>query len=103
MSAAVAPEMLMSFVTSVKMYENCDVYIMQNNIEQFGFDKNKTFGEMLDLAVLNKCNIITKNGRGKWYLKGQNKDFNDSLMKAEENAGKFQRIKCWLIQVEQNE
>ena len=82
---------------SIKLYEDCDVYIRQQNIEWYGYDKNLSFGEMLDKAILYKCNILTKNGNGKWYLKGLGKDYKTSEEKCIKNAGKTKRIKCWLI------
>jgi len=83
---------------SVIMYSDCDVYIRQNNIEWYGYDKNITFGEMINKALEHKCSIITKNGNGKWYLKGQGKDYRVSKEKLEKNMGKFPRIKCWLVE-----
>lgn len=88
----------MTTVKSIKIYENCDVYVMGNDVQQLGFAKETTFGEMIDKATENNCAIITKNGGGKWYLKGQGKDYTETLLKIEENAGKFPRIKVWLIE-----
>jgi hypothetical protein len=85
-------------VISIKLYKECDVYIRQNSVEWLGFDKHKTFGEMVDLAILHKCHIITKNGGGKWYLKGQDKDYISSMNKIENAAGKYPRIKCWILE-----
>jgi len=50
-------------------YENCDIFIGQNDVEVLGFSADKTLGEMLDLAMHHKCPVIVKNGKGKWYLK----------------------------------
>ena len=80
------------------LYNNCDVYIRGNNIEWNGYDKNTTFEEMLEKAKEHRCCIITKNGRGKWYLKGLGKDYTSSREKLEKNLGKYPRIKCWLIE-----
>jgi hypothetical protein len=84
---------------SILQYEACDVYIGQNDIERLGYAKNITFEEMVDKAINNKCIIITKNGGGKWYLKGLNKKYVDSKEKIEKNVGKYPRIKCWLIEM----
>lgn len=51
------------------LYENCDIFVGQNDVEPKGFDADKTLGEMLDLALCYKCPVIVKNGKGKWYLK----------------------------------
>lgn len=61
----------------ITKFENCDILIgwNYNNVEKNGFDKNKTLGEMIDLALANNCKIIIKSGyNGKWYLKGKDKD-----------------------------
>jgi hypothetical protein len=71
---------------SIVLYENCDVYYGSNDIERLGFDKNITFGAMIDTAIEHKCNIITKNGNGKWYLKGLYKDPAISKIKIESNV-----------------
>jgi hypothetical protein len=87
-------------IKNIQMFTDCDVYIMKNEVEHLGFDKNKSFGEIVDLAILHKCTVITKNGSGKWYLKGQEKKYAETLVKIQANAGvgKFPRIKCWLIE-----
>ena len=71
----------MLLIKNIQMFNDCDVYIMKNEVEHLGFDKNKSFGEMVDLAILNKCSVITKNGSGKWYLKGQEKNYAETLIK----------------------
>jgi len=83
---------------SVLFYDDCDVYMNNNDIEIHGYDKNTTFGEMIDKAIENKCIIITKNGKGKWYLKGLDKDYVITKEKLEKNVGKKPRSKCWLIE-----
>ncbi len=51
----------------ITKYDNCDILRNQNDVEYYGFDKNKTLGEMIDLAINNKCKIIIKGGfNGKW-------------------------------------
>lgn len=83
---------------SILFYDNCDVYVHNNDIEIHGFDKNATFEEIIDKAIQNKCIIITKNGNGKWYLKGFDKDYVITKEKLEKNVGKYPRRKCWLIE-----
>ena len=60
---------------SVVRVINCDILVGQNDVEPYGFDKNKTLGEMLDLAILHKSPILIKNGKGKWYLKGKGRPY----------------------------
>jgi len=82
---------------SIQQYEDCDVYIGGNNIEWLGYAKETTFGQMVDLALQHDCCIITKNGGGKWYLKGLNKTYKEAKEKCEQNAGKYPRIMVWHI------
>jgi hypothetical protein len=80
------------------MHDKCDVFFGQNNVERLGFAKNKTFGEIVDLAILHKCPIIIKNGKGKWYLKGVGKDeheIHDAVIK---NKGQYPNQKCWVLE-----
>ena len=85
-------------IKSIKQYENCDIYIRQNNVQLLGFDNTKTLEEMIEIARQNKCIIIAKNGGGKWYLKGQGKNYNTTEEKIATKIGKFPRIKCWLLE-----
>ena len=87
---------------SIQLYESTDLYINGNDVEKLGFDKNKTFGEILDIAIANKCQIIIKNGSGKWYLKGQGKDSNVVKSKIIEQQGKYPRAKAWLINYDES-
>ena len=82
-------------IKKIHCYDDCDVYMNKNEIQPLGFDKNKSFGEMLDIASLYKCNIICRNGGGKWYLKKG--DYDISKEKIKSNIGKYPKIKCWLI------
>lgn len=84
---------------SIQLYEDCDIFIGGNNIEWLGYDKDTTFGEMVDKALEHQCCVITKNGGGKWYLKGLNKTPEEAREKAEQNAGKYPRLKAWIIHV----
>ena len=63
----------MSF-TQMTCYPNKDILIGNNNIEKYGFASTMTQGQMIDLAITNRCPILVKDGHtGKWYLKGQGK------------------------------
>lgn len=85
-------------IKSIKLYDNCDVYMHKNDVERYGYDKNTTFGEMINKAIEHNCFIIVKNGNGKWYLKGLHKDYNASKEKLELNIGKYTRVKVWLLE-----
>jgi len=69
----------MTSLKQITKYDRCDFLLgfssnNNNNVERLGFEKTKTLGEMINLALIHKCPIIIKNGnKGKWYLKGQNK------------------------------
>jgi hypothetical protein len=84
----------------ITKYTNCDILIGSNNIENNGYNKEKTLGEMIDLALLNECPIIIKNGyNGKWYLKGKNKDINFLQNKINENINQHRDgVVCYLIE-----
>ena len=63
-------------MNKITKFENCDILIGNNNVERLGFDKTKTLGEMIDLAIINNCPIIIKGGlNAKWYLKGKDIEF----------------------------
>ncbi len=89
----------MNFTKIIK-YDNCDILINQNDVDHYGFDKTKTFGEILDLAIMTNCRIIIKAGyNGKWYLKGQNKDIEFLKNKIDQNIGKSRDgVCCYLIE-----
>ena len=66
-------------------YNNCDIFIGKNDVEPKGFDADKSLGEMLDLAILHKCPIIVKNGKGKWYLKCHGRDLGEIEQSIKDN------------------
>ena len=75
--------------TTIRRYLKCDILIGSNDVEYYGFDHNKTEGEMIDLAVKHNCSLIVKNGKtGKWYLKGQKYLGEDLKGKISEAVGK---------------
>jgi hypothetical protein len=64
----------MTSLTNITKYDRCDFLRDNNNVQRLGFERNKTLGEMIDLAVTHRCPIIIKSGpNAKWYLKGQGK------------------------------
>ena len=89
----------MSFNT-ITRYDNCDILVHRNDIEYLGYDKNKTEGEMIDLAIKNECPIIIKNGiNGKWYLKGKGYSIDYLKEQIEEKIGKSRDgVFCLLIE-----
>lgn len=73
---------------SITRFERSDCLINCNDIELLGFDKTKTQGEMIDLAVEYGCCMIVRNGNnGKWYLKGLGRDAGEIRDKLEHNVG----------------
>jgi hypothetical protein len=52
-------------------YPGCDGWT--NNIPEYhnGLDKDVSFDEVLKIARQHNCQIITKNGTGKWYIKAK--------------------------------
>jgi hypothetical protein len=84
----------------ITRYVNCDILLNKNDVEYYGFDKNMTEGEMIDLAMKNNCPIIIKNGhKGKWYLKGQGKTIEYLKIKINEQIGKSRNgVFCLLLE-----
>ena len=85
-------------IRSIRLYDNCDILLFKNDVEWLGFDAQTSFGEMINLAMQNNCKVIVKNGKGKWYLKGSGYPYDMLKNKMEENVGKYPRLKCWLIE-----
>lgn len=84
---------------SMQLFNATDAFIGQNNVERLGFDKNKTLEEMIELATINKCPLIVKDGRGKWYLKGQGKTYEEieaGLNQNKENID-YKNVKCYVL------
>ena len=77
----------------------CDILINKNDVDVHGFEKTKSIGEMIDLAVKNDCRIIIKNGtKGKWYLKGKGKPIEYLKSKIDERLGKSRDgVDCYLL------
>jgi hypothetical protein len=81
-------------------YQKTDILIGSNNIERLGFNSTKTELEMIDLAIKNKCPIITKAGySGKWYLKGKDKSLDELKTKINIDLGKH-RDGVYIILIE---
>jgi hypothetical protein len=78
----------------------CDILINKNDVERYGFEKTKTEGEMIDLAIKHKCHIIIKNGiNGKWYLKGKGEQIEYLKSKIDEKLGKSRDgVFCLLLE-----
>jgi hypothetical protein len=84
---------------SIILYTGSDAYKSKNDVQNLGYDKNTTFGEMIDLAIEHKCCLLVKHGKGKWYLKGKGKEYNIVKNKLETNTGNphYRTVKSWLI------
>ncbi len=94
--AALAEKMIKGMTS----FPNCDILLHNNDVEVHGFEKTKTIGEMIDLAVKNDCRIIIKNGtKGKWYLKGKGKPIEYLKCKIDERLGKSRDgVICYLLE-----
>ena len=89
----------MSF-KNIIAYERCDILKHKNDVEKRGYDKDKTLGEMIDLAIINKSKILIKAGtNAKWYLKGKDYEYDFLLGEISENIGKSRKgVICYLIE-----
>ena len=62
---------------SVMLYRNCDVCVGKNydivghpfRRGKSGYDARCSYVDMEKLAREHDCNVLVKNGKGKWYLK----------------------------------
>ena len=86
--------------TIITRFTKCDILFHKNDVELYGFEKTKTEGEMIDLAMKNKCPIIIKNGiNGKWYLKGKGKTIEYLKNEIYEKKGKSRDgVFCLLLE-----
>ena len=88
--------------TSITRYIRADILINRNDVEIKGYPKEKTEGEMIDLAILHGCKIIVKSGKNaKWYLKGKGRTI-EVLKRMIANAvdsGKYnEHVFCLLVE-----
>jgi len=90
----------MTSVISIHKKVGKDVWAFKNQVEWLGFPKERTFGQMVDLAIQHNCNIITKNGGGKWYLK--NEDYSETMARLNDPTTKYDRknYQCWVLTFE---
>ncbi len=86
--------------TKITRYLKCDILLHKNDVVWYGFEKTKTEGEMIDLAIQNVCPIIIKNGiNGKWYLKGKGKTIDYLKNNIDVNIGKSRDgVFCLLLE-----
>lgn len=90
-------------IRDIIFYDDCDVYRCQERSEyipnelKFGVHKDALFGEVLDIAIKHRCNIIVKNSTGKWYLKYTKVDYESTKRDIENSVGLYPNRKCWLI------
>ncbi len=84
----------------ITRFSKCDILRNNNDVNYYGFEKTKTEGEMIDLAIKNNCPIIIKNGiNGKWYLKGNGKTIEYLKNKIDEKLGKSRDgVFCLLLE-----
>lgn len=90
----------MKNIKNITIYNKCDILLHRNDIQKLGFDKNKTFEEIKEIAIANNCPVIIKAGlKGKWYIKGKNMDLDVLKKLASINEGKYRNgIICYIIE-----
>ena len=75
----------------ITRYKNCDVLHHYNNVKMCGYSKKFSEEEMIGLAVLNACRVITRIGEnGRWYLKGRDIAIDTIKQEIKENTGKYE-------------
>jgi hypothetical protein len=84
-------------MASVTKYTDCDFWIHRNDVQRLGFDKNLNYEEMIELAVKYRCPIIVKNGKGKWYLKGNRRTKDEIQEQIEKHLGKKRRRTLYFV------
>ena len=86
-------------IQSIVRYDACNYGNGKNFVERLGFPKETPFGDLIGLAIENKCSVIIKNGyNGKWYLKAQNIDYEVVKERLKFNMGNSPvGRRCWLI------
>lgn len=85
----------------ITKYNQCDILKGQDEVEKYGFCKNNTEKEMVELAIQNGSQIVTKNGKnGKWYIKGKEKTIEYLKNKLDEKLGtaRTEDVYCLLIE-----
>ena len=75
----------------IQLFADTDLKIHKNLVSRLGFDKNMLIEDIVIIAKQNDCNVIIKNGNGKWYLKSA------SLKQVEDACGNYPRRKCYFI------
>jgi len=69
---------------SVSVFQGINVLVNKNDLKHLSdtsagaFHANKTFDEILAIAVQHNCAFITKNGSAGWYIKGKNMEFSNA-------------------------
>ena len=87
----------------MKIIKGSDCLRNKNNVERLGYDgKTHTLSQMLSLATKHRCPLIIKDGRGKWYLKGQGYSYNDLNAKIDEGKKnvKYKNIYVFMIRLD---
>ena len=89
----------MNTVERVDVFEDTDVYINQNLISFKGFSANIPLEKMVELAVLNDCNILVK--AGKWYLKKGLHTPTVNFLKFNQEKGYYKGVTTYVIMYKQ--
>jgi hypothetical protein len=90
-------------------YEGCDTH--KCNIPEYpnGLDKHKTLAEVIKIAMQINCCVVTKNGKGKWYIKAKKICNNYEKLQDKLNIKYINKIKsdkrnhCYLLKYDNNQ
>lgn len=64
-------DMMSKMSSTMRIFENRDVFRNKNFVEPYGFSRDLSLSEMLLIARQHGATGIVKNGAGKWYLREQ--------------------------------
>lgn len=81
-------------------YNKTDILISRHTGQKYGFNKNLSEVEMINLALYYQAPIIIKAGKNaKWYLKGKGYDLNKLKKMINNNIGKYRDgVYCILLE-----
>ena len=84
---------------SIHYYFKCDI-LKGSRYDEHHFPGTVSEEEIVRVAIMHKCKIITKNGKnGMWYLKGSDRTMDYLQQKIESNKGKSRDgVYCILLE-----
>ena len=85
---------------SITRYIGKDILINKNDVQSKGFDKSFSETDIIALAIKHKCPLIIRGSyTGKWYLKGQGRNYSylENRMKSAPMIPRYERCYALLI------